>query len=320
MAEGQGATTVEDRWIDQLQAELRRKYMSIPGGVGFIPASYASGTTSPNKFPGWVYSNASPPNLPHGLGYKARRLNAGDTATITKKCSSFKLMVHRLANDVVTITIDGGAPTTWNVPVVTGDYPQSWTSPALDPAQDHTIVVAGAAGSQTSFCGATFFNGDEAAGVSVIDGAHSGATMKIYAETYPNWVDHLKHITTKGMVVTCLTNDCRTSSSGYSSAQYKTYAQTIINMARAKVPNLPVLFMPPYRLSDSETLIEPWDNYLAKLHELADENTFCAVYDMSQRIPNLTTDTYGLRADGVHPSSAGYAYMAGLATSALTPK
>ncbi|WP_145273298.1 SGNH/GDSL hydrolase family protein [Prescottella equi] len=84
----------------------------------------------------------------------------------------------------------------------------------------------------------------------------------------------------------CLTNDCRSSSSGYSSAQYKTYAQAIVTQARAKVPTLPVLFIPPYRPIDTEATIEPWENYIAKLQELAAENPHCAVYGMSLRIPN----------------------------------
>jgi hypothetical protein len=34
-------------------------------------------------------------------------------------------------------------------------------------------------------------------------------------------------------------------------------------------------------------------NHIGKLHELAAGNAHCAVYDMSVRIPNVTTDTHG---------------------------
>ncbi|WP_269207262.1 hypothetical protein [Rhodococcus opacus] len=41
---------------------------------------------------------------------------------------------------------------------------------------------------------------------------------------------------------------------------------------------------------------------------------------MSVRIPNVTTDTYGFRADSVHPSSVGMAHMSARATAGLTLK
>lgn len=312
--EGQGATAVPDRWINKVQDNLRGQWMNGTGGPGFVPATYAAGPNA-SKFPAWSYS-ATPGALPQGLGYKAARLNDTVTATLTRKCTSFKLFFYRLAADVVTIAIDGGAPVTFTMN--TSVREQAWTSPALT-SGEHTVVITGT-GAGTSFCGGVFFDGDETAGVSVWDASHSGATMKLYAETYTNWVEHLQFVAPKLLVMGCLTNDCRSSSSGYSSAQYKTYAQSIITQARAKVPTLPVLFIPPYRPIDTEATIEPWSNYIAKLHELAAENPHCAVYDMSLRIPNLTVDTYGFRADSVHPSSVGMAYMSALATAALTPK
>ncbi|WP_213572475.1 SGNH/GDSL hydrolase family protein [Rhodococcus sp. USK13] len=312
--EGQGAATVPDRWINKSQDDLRLRWMTGAGGPGFVPAVYAAGPNA-TKFPSWAYSS-TPPALPQGLGYKAARINDTVTATITRKCTSFKLFFYRLAADVVTVSVDGGAPVTFTMN--TSIREQAYSISGLA-SGDHTIVITGT-GAGTSFCGSVFYDGDETAGVSIWDASHSGATMKLYAETYTNWVEHLQFVTPKLLLMGCLTNDCRASSNGYSSALYKGYAQSIITQARVKVPSLPVLFIPPYRPIDTETLIEPWDNYIGKLHELAAENAHCAVYDMSLRIPNVTTDTYGFRADSVHPSSVGMAYMSALATAALTPK
>lgn len=312
--EGQGAATVSDRWIDKAQADLRSKWMNGAGGPGFVPAVYAAGPNA-TKFVSWTYS-ATPPALPQGLGYKAARINDTVTATITRKCTSFKLFFYRLAADVVTISVDGGAPVTFTMN--TGIREQAYSISGLA-SGNHTIVITGT-GAGTSFCGSVFYDGDETAGVSLWDASHSGATMKLYAETYTNWAEHLQFVSPKLMMMGCLTNDCRASSSGYSSAQYKVYAQSIITQARSKIPTLPVLFIPPYKPIDTEVLIEPWENYTDKLHELAAENPHCAVFDMSLRIPNLTVDTYGFRADSIHPSSFGMAYMFALAVAALTPK
>lgn len=178
--EGQGATAVPDRWINKVQDNLRAQWMNGIGGPGFTPATYAAGPNA-SMFPAWSYS-ATPGALPQGLGYKAARLNDTVTATLTRKCTSFKLFFYRLAADVVTIAIDGDASVTFTMN--TSVREQAWTSPALT-SGEHTVVVTGA-GAGTSFCGGVFFNGDEAAGVSIWDASHSGATMKLYAEAYTN--------------------------------------------------------------------------------------------------------------------------------------
>lgn len=314
--EGQGAAAVSDRWISKVESELRRQWMTGAGGPGYVPATYASGPDA-SKFPSWTY-NPVDTNLPQGPGYKARKLNLNTTATITRRCTSFKLFFYRLASDTVTIAIDGGAPTSWTVPVVAGTPQQVWTSPALT-SGDHTIVVT-CTSAGTSFCGGVFFDGDETAGVTMWDSSHSGATMKLYAQTYTDWSNWLTHMSADLLMMGCGTNDCQTATNGYSSAEYKGYAQDLIDMARAKIPSLPVLFIPPYKPIGTVTTIEPWENYIAKLHELADENSHCAVFDMGLRIPDLTTDTYGFRADTLHPSSRGMAYMSALGAAALTPK
>lgn len=315
--EGQGAAAVSDRWISKVESDLRRQWMTGAGGPGYVPAVYAAGPDS-SKFPAWTYNPSTAANLPQGPGYKAWKLNQNTTATITRRCTSFKLFFYRLASDTVTITIDGGAPTSWTIPVVAGTPQQVWTSPALT-SGDHTIVVT-CTSTGTSFCGGAFFDGDETAGVTMWDSSHSGATMKLYAQTYTDWSNWLTHMSADLLMMGCGTNDCQTATGGYSSAEYKGYAQNLIDMARAKIPSLPVLFIPPYKPISTVTTIEPWANYIAKLHELADENPHCAVFDMGLRIPDLTTDTYGFRADTLHPSSRGMAYMAALGTAALTPK
>jgi lysophospholipase L1-like esterase len=314
IGEGTGADTIANRWVDQAQANLRTKWTTGTQGPGFIPAQYAATPSGGGTFPAWTYTGTAPFNTPRGLGFKSKQLQSGTVATITKTCTSFELHFRREASlDAVTITIDGGAPITYTMSNAL--IAQKYTSPALT-AGSHTITVTYSVNT-TSFCGGYFYNGDETAGLALWDGSHSGARAVDFSTTNTDWFNHLTLVNPALMVIGLGTNDCRTSSSGYSSATYKTNMQSIITQARAKVANLPVLLMPPNK--PLGTLIEPWTNYTDKLKELAAENSYVAVYDMSTRIPDLTSDPYGFLVDGVHPTALGHAMLAALATTAMSP-
>lgn len=313
IGEGTGADTIANRWVDQAQANLRARWTTGSQGPGYIPAQYAATPSGGGTFPAWTYTGTTF-NTPRGLGFKSKQLGAGSTATITRTCTSFELHFRREASlDAVTITIDGGAPVTYTMS--NSLIAQKWTSPALT-AGSHTIVVSQSVNTP-SFCGGYFYNGDETAGYALWDGSHSGARALDYSTTNTDWYNHLTLVNPALMVLGLGTNDSRTSSSGYSSANYKTNMQSIITQARAKVANLPVLLMPPNM--PLGTLIEPWTNYTDKLKELAAENQYTALYDMSTRIPDLTSDPYGFLIDGVHPTPLGHAMLATLATTALSP-
>lgn len=314
IAEGQSASAIDRRWTTRVQGALRAKYTnSATGGAGFIPARYAATPAGGGTFPGWTVSAGSP-NVPHGLGYRGRQLNAaGQTATITQTCTSFEIHMRRNAVDSVTITIDGGAPVTWTLD--TSKSAQKWTSPALS-AGSHTIEVAYNAGGP-SFCGGVFFNGDETAGLSMIDAASSGGRLSHLLETNTKWVEFVPLVSPSLMVITLATNDSRSSSGGYNAATYKTNMLAVIDLVRGQVPNLPILLMPPYKPLGAT--ISPWADYITALREITTERSYVALYDMSASIPDLTNDPYGVLQDGVHPTDNGYAFMATLAEAALSP-
>jgi lysophospholipase L1-like esterase len=224
------------------------------------------------------------------------------------------LFFRRNSADAVTITIDGGAPATFTMNTSVAD--QVWDSPALT-SGSHTVVITRTAGGP-SFNGGYFYNGDETAGLAVWDASHTGGKMVDLAVNNVQWLDQLPFANASLLVLTCVTNDCRSSSGGYSAATFKGHAQSVVSLARAKVANLPVLFMPPYE--PLGTLIEPWENYTGALKEIVAATPYTALYDMSLTIPDLTSDPYGFLQDTVHPNDLGYAFLGQMAATAMSPR
>lgn len=310
--EGNSALNISSRWVNLAQTALRAKYGPATQGPGFIPAQYFSSYGSA-QIP-WAFAGSTT-NAGFGFGFKGKQLNAAATATITQTCTSFKLLMSRQAADAVTITIDGGAPATWTL-VTSGAIQQTWSSGALAAAA-HTIVVSRTAGGPV-FTGGMFYNGDETSGVALWDGSRSGAKTSDFSTANTDWIGCLSTQLTPSLIVLgCATNDCRVSGGGYSAATFQTNTQSIVTAVRAKVASVPILLMPPYM--PLGTLIEPWGNYIAALRAVVSGNSFCALYDMSAEIPDLTSDPYSFLADGVHPTTKGHALLAPVAQLALEP-
>jgi lysophospholipase L1-like esterase len=76
--------------------------------------------------------------------------------------------------------------------------------------------------------------------------------------------------------------------------------------------------MPPFEPQGGIAHREPWENYMAELARIADENPYVAFYDMSARV-EVNPDTYGVLLDGTHTTAKGSALLANLVREALTP-
>ena len=219
----------------------------------------------------------------------------------------------------MTITIEGQAPVNFTLNV--NAVEQSWTSPVLPSAsRSVTVTQTGGSSSGPVFVGGYFYNGDETAGLALWDGSFSGARMQTWDVDNPDWVNWLTIPNFSLVVLGCATNDSRTSSGGYSSAKFKTHTESIIAKVRAKLPNVPILLMPPNQPVATTDMVEPWANYMTALKQIAAATSYTVLYDMSTRIPYLSPDVYSFLADGVHPTDLGHAALANLAVSALSPK
>lgn len=129
------------------------------------------------------------------------------TATITRTCSSFKLLAHQHPTQATSlfVTVDGGAAVVWDVPAGAGVA--QWTSAALTVAA-HTVQVKARSNKACYFEGGMFFNGDETTGIRLWDGAKSGTRADQFnAETANGalWADSLGHMTPDLLIVEWIT-------------------------------------------------------------------------------------------------------------------
>jgi len=333
IAEGQGAPTSALSWRRQAEALIRAEYTTGPQGAGYRPTIHvATNNLGAPLDTGFTRSGAT--NQAGyggtGIGAKAVQLNYGDgttdpttgrgTLTVTQTCTSFTVFSQRQGtSESFTVTIDGGAPITVSTPDST--KVRTWNSGPLTPGE-HTIVIRqnGSNTSGPSIAGLWFYNGDETAGFSIIDGSYSGARMAdwITGGNKGFWQRFMPFITPSLVVLTCITNDIRVNAGNVTAAQYATATQTLINELRAGWPNIPILLMPPFEPQGGIAHREPWENYMAELARIADENPYVAFYDMSARV-EVNPDTYGVLLDGTHTTAKGSALLANLVREALTP-
>lgn len=320
--EGLKQASVSARWINQAEQLLRARFANSTTGGEYIPAQYlASATGSLPFFPAWTFTGTTA-DFSQGLGLKAKSLNVGATATITRTCTSFDVYLRRSngAGTTVKVTVDGVVQPTWTLSNITHN---KWSSGPLT-AGSHTVIIEPLTGSSGPvLCGGYFYNGDETAGLSLWDGSRSGARADSF-NTGTDWIAQAAFIGNFSLAVLgWLTNDSRTVSGGYSSANYNTQMRGIIDKLRTSIPNLPILIMTPYEAVD--TLIEPWKNYTNVLKQIAADYSYVSFYDLSVPIPYLGSDPYGLTnaatSDTIHPTNKGAALLATLAaTSAMAPR
>lgn len=176
ISEGSGASDILHRWVTQLQAALRSATASSGAEFPFIPAFPASGTNWPIARAGSVLANAS-----WGLGWRTAVLqDATASLTVTFTGTRCKVMyVKTGSTGAMSLVIDSGTPVVVNTNSSAGGGSNAavWDSGALSPGS-HTLTItrdaSSSAGQHPYIQGVLTYNGDEAAGVRVLDASHSG--------------------------------------------------------------------------------------------------------------------------------------------------
>ena len=305
---GQAVSTIGARWPSRMIDRLRVRLPSgAVGALGYIPASYAHGTPA-NP---WTYTGNTLADARFGLGKQGRILgpNSGSgagTGTATITCSSFKLVMYQGAtSQSVTVTIDGGAPTTVNlsnIPIY-----QTWTSPALTPGS-HTITVACTSASSTTLLGVMTYNGDETKGIRYWDGAQSGSRVDQFNAAdggESRWADSIGPVFTPSLIIAeWLTNDY----TNRTPAQYQTSIGNVLALLRTKT-TAPIIWVAPYERIATGFGGATWQQYVDALKAATASDAASSVFDVRTFVPRLAPDTYGALADGTHPSNKFAAYL-----------
>lgn len=294
---GQAVTSKYARWPSRMVDALRAR-LGMTGGFGYVPGYYTHAAPANQA---WISSGNTAGQTTYALGRTGRALGADSgsgagTATITMTCTSFDLSFQRNGTDAFTVQIDGGTATAYP----TGPSGRVTVNSGALTRGAHTVVVKQTAGTPV-FNGGMFYDGDETRGIRLWDGAQSGSRADQFNTADGGssvWADQIGSLFTPELVlIEWMTNDA----AARTLAQYQTSLANILSLVRSKAATVPIVFVAPYERT-AAGLIEPWANYVAAMQAVAATDSHSYFINMADRVPNLSTDTYGVKADSIHPN------------------
>lgn len=333
ITEGQGADTVERRWIARLRDNLRSQFQTSGlsnGGRGFLGASN-SGQVSFS----WPATITGSPATGATLGPKSQflQLNAsGQSVSYILTGDSADIMWTQVPfGGTFSWAVDGGSAT--NISTNGGSIADGrLTHISLGAAGQHTLTLTWVSGN-SNIDGVTEFNGDYSLGIQVHDAAHYGWQTSNWASVTANGAAGpaaaIAALSPSLIIISLGFND------QFANVTPQTFAAnitTIISQLRTQLANpLPsiILNMYPPRTGQSGYTY-PWAEYVNAAWEVANADTagpgatsLVTVMDftLGGRMPGADTDSYALwpAGDLVHPSNKGHSMIADQLIPLLTP-
>lgn len=323
ISEGGSATDIEYRWLHRFRDLIRSRFPTpgVTGGQGYISALFVAQT-----FPhGWVYGgNLGPDNL-QGFGLRSARLSNPD-GYIARTFTGTGVRIFYAKNPdggTFNVKVDGGSPTTVDT-AAGGVYDAgAHVDIALGAAGSHTVEVTWSGGGANVFIGGMLLmNGDEAAGVRVVDASHWGIKAADYgsdtgaAGFIQQYVNGVKPALT---IVALGGNDFF---GNIPPADFKADIEYIVSQIKAATTDKPtsILLLSEYRLYATQTY--EWSEYRGALKDIAaadpDNVAFVDLYDRwpaGDGVDHLDV----LDGDNTHPNNAGHAMLANYVTEFVTP-
>lgn len=321
--EGSNASSVHARMLNRLQDKLRAWDGNIGGGFGYVPGRYM---TEVADLP---VSNviASQDRPSYGLGRRAITLPTGTRWTLTctagtpTAATSVDIFYPNTnfhtgtAEVYVNDTLHGAYVCYGGGNSVQADD-RVYSVPDLDPGITNVIEVRPAAVDGGGYLsGGMIYNGDEAAGLTVIDACHAGSTSAFFAAvpTASFWRDEMVNLEPSLLLLGPGLND--EANQNPTPAQFKTNLQSIVDSVRLKTTRDPsVVLMPKWDRGASRPI--PWSQYRATMYELADEHDY-GVLDIGDIF--AANGQSSLLADGTHPNDTGYELWAQSLADYLLP-
>jgi len=188
LIEASNLTNTYDRWINRVTDKLSNITGNLSPGVGYVPMASVNSngitggggtpTTPVTNF--WTIAGATGTLGANGLGQRSLVTAAGSTCsrTATVNCSSFDLFYStKNTYGGITVTIDGGAPTTINANGSSTQTMTKWNSGALTTGS-HTVVIATTNAGVTNatflndIAGVFFYLGNETSGIRGYEAGH----------------------------------------------------------------------------------------------------------------------------------------------------
>lgn len=324
LSEGFGATSVQRRWQQVLQAELRARFQ--PPGVAGAAVPYICAaprmTPIPSDYPRTATAGVT--TSEHGLGLRSAVIPAGESVTFT--FTGTRAKVYGTKGSTVGkygIRLDGAAEVVVDgAAASTSSGQMLWDSGPLT-AGAHTVLVQRSPTTTASpgnvlLEGLATYNGDEAAGVRVVDASRSGATLSTFTGS-TLWHSALGAVEGKGLLV--MPWGANDVTGGTTPSAFKAGLETLIaNSRTAGWTGSILLVKMPKRGSATDSA---WSQYLAQMDAIAAGDPDIGVLDLRSRIPDQGTAeavALGLYVDEAHFSDKGQGLISGYVASAILPR
>ncbi|WP_423922430.1 GDSL-type esterase/lipase family protein [Frigoribacterium sp. 2-23] len=320
ISEGQGASSLADRWIDMTRENLREAYPveGVAGGLGYRPAAYA--VYAPDSTWGrWAAESegsVEPTLNAPDLGYRAVQLGAGATTTYVFTGTDLDIWWSG-GGGTFRYAIDGGSA----VDVDTasgGDVTSAGNITRVSGLDrfEHDVTIS--AVDDVTLEGFTVFDGDRDKGIVSYDSTHSGATVDTFLADLPAYLDAVKATHPDVITISLGGNDASTEKPA---ALQKKYDELVSALTKLdSKPSIVLIgeFVPGTSIADG--FQAPFSEYLAAIKKVASDNGALYV-GLDEVLPSEGLATSGLLSttDGIHPNDAGQKLIAGLMTRTLSP-
>lgn len=322
LTEGQGTTTITNRWSDRLRDILRTRFPTtgVTGGYGYVAArSIVTSSTYPLVT---LAGTPTPPGAQYGYGRRSAQVQNG-TQTITLNsiaATEIDLYYTDGGGGTFAWAVDGGSTT--NVATTGTVGPKKIRVLSSGGGTTHTVVVSWVSGNGI-INGFDVFNGDATKGIRVHNGGFNGSKAADWLPLHTSqnyWADHLAStlLNPSLVLIPIGANEFKTADSV---STYQTNLASIIASVRTYAPLASICLVVEHELG-GVTVVNPWSQYAAANYAVATADGNVAVFDLWQRLgPTPAAETHGviLSSDHQHYTDEGNLFVADALAGFLAP-
>lgn len=325
LTEGQGASTIDDRWIDLTRDALQHRYAvdGVVGGVGYRPGVFA--VYPPDST--WAVwqsdqTDVSPDFTTPSLGYRSVDLSAGSSISYPVRGTGIDLWWSP-GGGSFDYSIDGAEPRTIDTSAAgASDVSGGAGVTSVDGLESslHTVTITVADDEPTGVVleGFTAFDGDRDKGVTLFDSAHSGATVATFTADLDGFLSTVEAAQSDLVTITLGANDAVDTTPADLESGYLTLVEGI--KALPEPPTVVVIDEFSSELDDLFARQGTSSDYQAAVTSVADR-TGSVLVSLGDALPaDAAADgdlSSLLSADGIHPNDAGARIIAGHMTELL---
>jgi lysophospholipase L1-like esterase len=303
--EGQGASSIQNRWVNKTLASLRGTYPTtgVTGGIGYLPSFYETyapdSTWTPYTSAGgsqsWDETGAS-------LGNRRVNLNKGGYETYTVTGTSVDIL-YATGGGIFTYKVDSGTAVSVNT---AGTYSAAnQVHVAFTAAGTHKVTITSTSGT-VRFEGIMAYNGDENKAIRLYEAGHSGATTSDFLATASDMAKITDSVKADLVTIELGANDFLhgPQTPAVVTANLQSMVSIIRQNSADHQPSIVIVI--PYSFAGfTSPTGYSWQQYADAIRAVATADQSLGLLDLTS-IGTANGTGGGLFApDGLHPSDAG---------------